>query len=210
MGGVVGNVEALRSKIFEQAQEQAAATRERAQRVAERDMVYARQEAEEIISQQRMKVRPISDIEKRKTIAAAEMEARRRLLEKKEKLVSRIFAEAENSLEKMRGSDDYMGMISELIEGSVTSINGDAIVEFGEKDKDIFTSKVTSSIGSRVAGSLGKDVDLQFRCTGENISAGVIVRSKDGKIVIDNSFSSRLKRLKEELRGKVSEMLLQE
>jgi vacuolar-type H+-ATPase subunit E/Vma4 len=210
MGGVVGDVEALRREILKQAQEQAAKTLDRVQRVSERDLAYAREEAEEIRSQQRAAVQPMAEIEKRKAAAAAEMEARRKLLEKKEELVSRIFAEAEGGLERLRGSEAYMDIISKLIEEGIASIGGDAIVEFGEKDKGIFTPEAISSVESHVAGSLGAEAQLQFRCAGDNISAGVVVRSKDGRVIIDNSFSGRLKRLKEELRGKVSEMLLQE
>jgi len=132
------------------------------------------------------------------------------LLMKKEELVFRIFAEAEKNLEELRGSQAYMSMISKLIEAGVASISGDAIIEFGEKDNSLFTSEAISLIESRVEKSLGEDFHLQFRCAGNEISAGVIVRSKNGRVIIDNSFSGRLERLKEELRGKVSEMLLQE
>jgi vacuolar-type H+-ATPase subunit E/Vma4 len=210
MAGVVGDVESLKNKILEQARDQASRALDRAQRVAERDLVYAREEAEEIKAQQRAEVQPLLEAEKKKTIVAAEMEARKKLLEKKEELVDRIFTEAENRLIELRGSKDYVDIISRSVEEAVATINGDAIVEFGEKDSDIFTSETTSSMESRVAESLGRKLQLQFQCVGGRISAGVIIKSKDGRIIIDNSFSGRLRRLKEEMRGKVSEMLLQE
>lgn len=210
MAGVVGDVESLKNKILEQAREEASKTLDRAQRVAERDLVYAREEAEEIKAQQRAEIQPLLEAEKKKIIVTAEMEARKKLLEKKEELVDRIFAEAENRLIELRGSKDYVDIISRSIEEAVTTINADAIVEFGEKDSDIFAPDDISSIKSRIAESLGKNLQLQFQCIGGKISAGVIIKSKDGRIIIDNSFPGRLRRLKEEIRGKVSEMLLQE
>lgn len=210
MGEVVGDVETLKSIILKQAQERAAETLDRARRVSERDLVYTREEAEEIISQQRAKVRLMAEIEKRKALAAAEMEARRKLLEKKEQLVSRIFTEAEDRLEELRGSEAYGSVISKMIEEGVAGIGRDVIIEFGEKDEGIFTPEAISSIESRVTKSLREDFQLEFSCVGNSISAGVIIRSSDGRMLIDNSFSGRLKRLKEELRGEVSEMLLQE
>ncbi len=210
MAGVVGDVEALKSKILEQAREEASKALDRAKRVAERDLVYAQEEVEEIKAQQRAEILPLLEAEKKKIIVAAEMEARKKLLEKKEELVDRIFAEAENRLIQLRGSKDYVYIIFRSIEEAVTTINGDAIIGFGEKDSDIFTPDYISSIKSRVAESLGENLQLQFQCVGDKISAGVIIKSKDGKVIIDNSFSSRLRRLKEEMRGKVSEMLLQE
>ena len=207
MVGVVGDVEALKSKILEQAREEASKALDRAKRVAERDLVYAREEAEEIKAQQRAETQPLLEAERKKTIVAAEMEARKKLLEKKEELVDRIFAEAENRLLELRGSKDYVDIVSRSIEEAVITIDANAIIEFGEKDSDIFTPETISSIESRVAESLGKNLQLQFQYVGDRISAGVIIKSKDGRIIIDNSFSGRLRRLKEEMRGKVSEML---
>ncbi len=210
MGGVVGNVEALKDRILKQAQEQAAQILDRARRVAERDLVYAKEEADEIASQQRAKIRPMAEMEGRKTIVDAEMGARRELLEMKEELVSRIFAEAESKLEELRGSKTYMDIVTKLIEEGVVSIGEGAIIEFGEKDRDLFTSKAISSIESLMTKKAGASFQLKFQCVGDHISSGVRIRSKDGRVLIDNSFSNLLKRLKEELRGEVAEILLQD
>ena len=210
MGGVVGNVDALKEKILKQAQEQAANTLDKAKRASERDLVYAREEAEEIRSQHRAKIHPMAKIEGRKSLMDAEMDARRKLLEKKEELVFRIFAEAESKLEELRGSQAYMDVISKLIEEGVTSISGDVIVEFGEKDKDVLTPDAISSIESHLRKSLGRDFQLQFQCVGDKISSGVIIKSKDKRVIVDNSLSNRLRRLEEERRGEVSEILLKE
>ena len=210
MGGIVGDVGTLKERIIQQAQDEAAEVLDRARRVAERDLVYAKEEAEEIVSQQRAKMGPTAEMEGRKTIVGAEMEARRNLLEKKEELVSRIFAEVESRLEELRGSKTYMDIVTKLIEAGVSSIGESATIEFGEKDKDAFTPEAISSIESHIRKSLGTGLQLEFQCVGEHISSGVRIRSTDGRVIIDNSFSSRLRMLKEELRGEVSEMLLQE
>ena len=212
IGKTIGDVESLRNKILEQARKQAAETLDRARRVSERDMVYAKAEADEVISQQRAAIQPMIEAEKKKTMVTAQIKAKRKLLEKKEELVSQAFDEAEKELEKLKGSDAYMDIILKLIEEGAASINSDIIIEYSEKDKDIFTPEAISSIKSRMAKSLtvGTDIQMQFRCVGNIISAGVLIRSADGRVIIDNSFSGRLNRLKEELRGKVSEMLLEE
>ena len=210
MGGVIGDVGTLRDRVLKQAEEQAAEILDRARRVSERDLVYAREEAEEIASEQRAKTHPMAEMEGRKTLVDAEMGARRMLLEKKEELVSRIFAEVESRLEELRGSRAYMDIVTKLIEEGVASIGEGATVEFGEKDKDVFTSEAISSIGSHLTTVLGADLQLKFQCVGDHISSGVKIISKDGRVIIDNSFSNLLKRLREELRGEVAEMLLQE
>jgi vacuolar-type H+-ATPase subunit E/Vma4 len=210
MGGVVRDVEALKGAVLRKAQNEAESILDRVRRVSERDLAHAREEAEGIRAKHREKVLPMAEMEKRKAMAAVEMEDRRALLEKKEELVSRIFAEAESKLEEMRDSQAYVDIISKLIEECVTSIGDDSTIEFGKKDKDVFTEGLVSCIESQVTRALKIDLRLQFRCVGDDISAGVIVWSQDGRVVVDNSFSTRLRILKEELRGKVCEMLPEE
>lgn len=209
MGGV-GSLDTLKNEILKQAEEQSISILDRAQRISERDLEFAREEAEEIIQQQRAKLQPSIDMEIKKTIASAEMEARKILLKKKDELVSRIFDEAERKMEQMRGSEFYINMITKSIIDSVLTIGNELDIEFGELDKNLFTSELLSSIESRVRKSLNRDVKLNFKCVGDEISAGVIIRSKDRRVILDNSFSSLIRRLKEELRGKVSEILLED
>jgi len=209
MGGV-GSLEALRDAILRQAQGQAAKALDIAQRISERELELAREEAGKLRDQLIAKAQPAVEMEKKKLTAAAEMEARRRLLNKKEELVSRLFAEVERTLEEARGSKLYIDIVSKSIADGVASIGGDVIVEFGEKDRGIFTSEVISSIESQVVKSMGAEMKLEFRCAGDSISAGVVIKSSDGKVVVDSSFSNLIKRLKEEMRNEVSEILLKD
>lgn len=206
----VGSLETLRDQILKQAKEQASAVIEREQRIADHDLEFAKEDADKIKEQQKAKIQSLVDTEKRKILASAEMESRRMLLEKKEELVSNIFVEAETKLEEMRGSKLYIDAVTKSIENAVDNIGDNLIVEFGEKDKSVFKNDQISSIESSVSKAVGKNVKLEFRLSGENISAGVIIRSNDGRMIIDNTFSNLIKRLEEDIRGKVSEILLQE
>jgi V/A-type H+-transporting ATPase subunit E len=208
--GRIGNIETLTEEILSQAKEQANVAFEREQRISERDLGYAKEDAEKIKEQQRAKTQSIVETEKKKTRAAAEMEARRVLLEKKEELVSRLFDSAESKLEEMRGSKVYIDIISKSIKDAVSNIGNNLVVEFGEKDKSILTNDVVSSIQSNISKSLGLEVNLKFVPSSENIPAGVIIKSVDGRMIIDGSFPNLMRKLKEDLRGKISEILLQE
>lgn len=209
MGGV-GSIDTLRNEILKQAKEQSISILDKAQRISERDLEFAREEAEEIIQQWRAKIQPSIDMEIKKITASAEMEARKIFLQKKDELVSRIFDEAKSKMEEMRGSEFYINLIIKSIKDSVSTIGNELDIEFGEQDKNIFTSESISSIESQVKKSLNQNVSLDFKCVGDKISAGFIIRSKDGKVILDNSFSSIIRRLKEEFRGKVLEILLEE
>lgn len=209
MGGV-RNIEFLKREILEQAKQQSSAIIDRAQRVAERDIQYALEEAEEIRKQQREKVSPLVEMEKKKIIASAEMEARKRLLEKKEELVSRVFQEVENKIYESRNSRSYSELITKLIEDGISAIDGDLIIEYGESDSWIFTKEFISNIDSKAKAIKSADVKLKFIPMRNYMFPGVIIRSADGKVVVDNTLPSILKRLKDELRGKISEILLSE
>lgn len=209
MGGV-GNIETLRNEILRQAKEQASTIIEREQRIAERDLEYAREDAKAIREQERSKLQPLIETEKKKISSSAEMEARRLLLEKKEELVSRLFADVEHRLEQMRGSDNYIDLIAKSIENGFETIGNELVIEYAEKDREIFSDDFISKVKSKISKSLGVKVNLEFQSSNSITSAGVVIKSKDGRIVIDDTFSNLIKRLKEELRGKVSEILLHE
>lgn len=210
MGGITGSVNALKNEILKQAREQALNTVDRAKRVAERDIFYAREEAENAKAQERCKLSSLMEMERKKATAASELEARKMLLQKKAELVSRAFVEAQKKLEELRNFSEYKDMLARLIKEGIFAIDGDAIVEFSGNDKHIFTLEFLTSLRSQIIRSLGKGLHIQFECIENNISAGVIVKSRNGKMMIDNSFSGIFRRLKEELRSKVLEMLLLE
>lgn len=210
MGGVIGNVDVLKKEILKQAKDQAETTLDRARRVSERDILYANDEAKSVRAEERGKIAPLLEVEQKKAMASAELETRKMLLEKRDQLVSRAFDDAQKRLEEMRGSQAYIDMLTRLIEESISNIKEDVIVQFGDKDKILFTSEFVSSIRTHVIKTLGKGIRVQFECVEDSIFSGVIVKTKDGRMVVDNSFFGLFKRLKEELRGKVSEMLLQE
>lgn len=208
--GRVGNIETLKEEILNQAKEQASTILEREQRIAERDLSYAKEDAEKIREQQRAKSQSMVETENKKFKSAAEMETRKMLLEKKDELVSRLFDIAETRLEGMRGSKTYIGIVTRSIKDAVSNIGNDLIIEYGQKDSNIFKNDVISSIQSSISKSLGTKVSLDFVVSNEDISAGVIIKSKDKRMMIDSSFPSLLRKLKEDMRGKVSEILLKE
>lgn len=208
--GRIGNIEALRNEILNQAKEQATAAFEREQRISERDLSYAKEDAEKIRAEYLAKRKSIEDGESRKYRSAAEMEARRIQLEKKDELVSRLFDDIESKLEEMRGSKTYLDIVKRSIVDAVSSIGNNLLIEYGENDKGIFSKNVKASIQSDISSALGNDVSLKFVQSKSDIPAGVIIKSSDGRMIIDSSFPSLMRGLKEEMRGKVSEILLKE
>jgi len=208
--GRIGNIETLKEEILNQAKEQATAVLDREKRIAERDLSYAKEDAEKIREQQRIKSQSIAEIEARKYKASAEMEARRILLRKKDELVSRLFDAVEAKLEEMRCSKTYIDVIKLSIKEAVSNIGNKLIVEIGKEDEKIFTNDVVSSIESEISQALGYKVSLDFRVSQDNLPAGVIIKSMDGRMIIDGLFPSLMKQLKDDMRGKISEILLQE
>ena len=208
--GRIGNIEALREEILNQAKEQAAATLEREQRISARDLSFAKEDAEKIKAEYLAKQKSIENVESRKYRSAAEMEARRMQLRKKDELVSRLFDDVESKLEEMRGSEAYLDIIKRSIMEAVSSIGNNLLIEYGANDKSIFSKDIKANIQTDISDALGNDINLKFAQSKTDIPAGVIIKSLDGKMIIDSSFPNMIKGLKEELRGKVSEILLKE
>lgn len=208
--GRIGNIETLKEEILNQAKEQATIVLDRERRIAERDLNYAKEDAEKIKEQQRLKSQSLAEIEARKYKASAEMEARRILLRKKDELVSRLFDAVEAKLEEMRGSKTYIDIIKHSIKEAIPNIGNKLVVEISKEDEKVFTKSVVSSIESEISQMLGHEIKLDFRVSQDSLPAGVIIKSMDGRMIIDGLFPSLMKQLKDEMRGKISEILLQE
>lgn len=134
--------------------------------------------------------------------SGARIDARRTIIGAKDQVISRCFAEAREALDKLTNTKKYETVLRNLIDDGAKLIGNDIIVFSNKKDKSI-VKKVTSSMSKKgVKISVGK----------ENIDTigGVVIKSKSGDIMVNNTFEARLERQKSELRYEVSKILYEE
>ena len=145
-----------------------------------------------------------SDMRYQQIISEAKMNARRAELGAKEEVIEAAFDKATDDLKDIAssGSEEYDDSLTKIIKEAVDEIGGkDLIIQLNEADTNKFKSQLDSSSTFQI-----DDVKFQL---GEPIDTigGVIVKTKNGDIEVNNTIESRLERFKSILRSEVANVL---
>lgn len=167
-----------------------------------------------------------SDMKYQQIISEAKMNARRAELGAKEEVIDLAFVKATEELTAFAASDDkdYVDSLSNMIkEAALEMDGGDLIIQVKKEDEEKIKDKLEEisndvvfylkhgggsgeySVES-IANSLGKKVNFELGEPIETIG-GVILKTKNGDVVINNTIEARLIRFKKLLRSEVANVL---
>lgn len=137
-----------------------------------------------------------SEVEYRKEISKAEIDARMQALRIKEEVVEAVFAEARERLLEFAGKEEYL----EIMQKQLTSLS--SLVHVG---KVVLNKRDAERLGEEtIRKILGPKCDISVEDLG---TGGFMLISKDGKVAIDRTIDSLLKSKKDEMRGRIAEKL---
>ena len=190
-----------RKEILAEAEREARRIRRAAEEEAKRIKGEA-EKASKLIIDRRLRAA------RERILGEAEMEGRRKLMEAREELVSRVFEEATKRIESLINDegrrDEYLEILSKLIAEAVEKIGGsEFIVSANERDLELLKrnlGKIRRSLPSR---------ELKLTLSEEPIEClgGVVVESGDRLKVYNNTLDGRLLRVRRLLSAKVAERL---
>ena len=198
-------VEKIEEIIINEAKEKAeniiAKAKEKAKKVLDEAKREAEKEAEEIINKRKTE----AEAEARRILSEAKLEARLKILNAKEQLISEAFDEAIKNLKEFSQSTQYKNALENLIkDAAIIMGGGDLEVLLPENTNvDLDLSKIAKEVGNQTGVKTSLSISKErIRSIG-----GVIVRSKDRLLTVDNTFEARLERLREQLRVNVANLL---
>ncbi len=124
-------------------------------------------------------------LERAKSLAKVTLAVKKDEAELKRGLVDKVFGEVQKKLEALPSSKDYAKVLEALVQEAASGTSGklQASVREGDKGKVEGLLKKTS-IEATIAE------DLRGRV------GGIVLRSADGSVVIDNSLATRLERVR--------------
>ncbi|MEN3034707.1 MAG: V-type ATP synthase subunit E family protein [Candidatus Methanosuratincola sp.] len=137
-----------------------------------------------------------SEVEYRKEISKAEIDARMQALRIKEEIIEGVFAKARERLLAFAEKEEYL----EIMQKQLTSHS--SLVHVG---KVVLNKRDLERLGEdTIRKILGPKCDISVEDLG---AGGFVLISKDGKVAIDRTIDSILKSKKDEMRGRVAEKL---
>lgn len=131
-----------------------------------------------------------------KTVNAARLEARRNLAAVREAAVDRVFADAAVKLAETRNSAEYATVFKGLAEEALAGVEGACELHVAPADADL-AAKVVASLGA---------ASCTVVPTLETIG-GLTVTYNDGRVVRQNTFESRLAKVRGLASAMVAEVL---
>lgn len=191
-------------KILSDARSEANRIIERAQSALDSERRKAEIEAskvrDEIVGR---KVEQIEKIRKRE-ISIARMEAKRILLNAREKLISIVLEGVKQRLSRLRQEPVYREALLNLALEAVGSIGGDRLIlRFSKSDQKIVVNDFLDDLVRRIGGK----PEIEVRMDLDDDQAGCMAVSPDQRVIFDNTFDARIRRFEQVVRARIAEEL---
>jgi len=182
---IIAEAEERVKQIIEEAKEMA-----RAEALKEADKIM--QEAEERSSM----IKQIAE-------AQARLTYRLRILQEKNEVIKQVFEKAMERLEEFISSADYGKVLERLIVEAAVSMGGGDLRVVLPKPYQVDLK----AVAKMVEEATGNRTRLELLVEAGGFSGGVLVMTKDGRVVFDNTFEGRMKRMRKDLVKEVSLIL---
>jgi V/A-type H+-transporting ATPase subunit E len=196
-------MEAIIARIKADTDTEVARIRDDAQERSEATLEAARLEAEEVYERTIAGGRRTTKASASRIISQAVMDARRMVREERERGISLCFLEAEKEVNCRVQTPEYGRILQNLIKEGIDDLGADeGIIIPTERDRSL-----VGSLLSKDPERYGKFVVNPecVLCTG-----GVVIRSRNGEITINNTFEGRIGRFKKDLVYAVAQILYRE
>lgn len=180
----------------------------------------AKRSAETLLEKQRQLARHSAEKEVYSLLRRAETEAdiirgkvstdiKRRtgwvVLFEKDRLIISVLNEVKNRLVNLQKSEEYLPVLEKLIVDAGTVLDGGTL-EVMLNENDLSLPLKLNKLEKKIADGTG--VKTRLKISKQQIKAvGVIVKTNDGKIFVDNTFEAILSRRERELRLKIARIL---
>ncbi len=133
-------------------------------------------------------------------LAAAHVAARRRILEAREELIDRVFAEVSARLDAVRKDSSYPRILRDLLNEGISALEGDSFIVSVAAD-DLGLAKLALTSLSVNGKRTEARTDEQIR------GGGCVIRQANGRCVYDNTFAAIIARHRPHLRAIVADVL---
>lgn len=151
--------------------------------------------------------------ESQRILAEARIRVRREQMRAQEEMLQDSFQQAWETLRIMAeiGSIDgvvYKDILDRLIVESIVSSGAVSLeVLVNQRDRAFVGCEMLSRLATKVSDELGRVISLSLSSETLMCLGGVVVRSTDGKVCVDNTLEARMERFKDVLRVRVAKEL---
>jgi len=200
------SVESLGTIVVNESRDKAEWNVKSAQETSKKILDEAAQKAKENYERIVQQGKQSGEKERQKILSTIEMEMKKLSLNSREALIEQAFTLAWKKFEEFKKTKEYKDILVKQVISSIRELEGNSFIVDAHKGDSFKISADTLKQIEKEANKKGLVVEIHEVDTD---LGGVIVREKEGKISVDNTFASILERKKNETRVKVSEILFE-
>ena len=194
---IMNQEDKLKQELLADADAQAKEIVARAQEEADKIVGEARQEAAKKLEARLADAAAEAEKQSRSIFADIELETNRRWLRKQEACIEDLLQAALAKADKAEGFDRAASLAS-LAKDALRAIGGrDCIVTFNPQDASIVTADWIQKLSREIYPEASYAYELKADAS---IDGGIVVETADGARQVDNSYKTRLQRMRDELR----------
>jgi len=196
----VNGLEKIKLQIKKEAEEKAKSIMNKAKEEANRIKEEYRKSLELRRKEILDRAKRTAELEKNRIDSSTNLKIHNMKLEMKERLIEEVLEDVKRKLSELRRTDE------KRYYNAIKTLATDALKELGQtKDIEFILSPEDSKIGKKLCSEFNATLGES-----EPIIGGIIVRTRDGKFQVDNSFDSRIERTSDFLRSEVARVLFGE
>jgi len=200
----------LIEKILDDAKKEADETLERSRKTAQGVLDEKREEARKKAEGESETLIRAAEDQARSVIESSIANSRIRMnwmiLSEKEKIIERVFGEVKKKLRGFTRTDDYDKILKSLIEeGAIAAGGGELQVYLNSYDyqRDLALDQLSDNVKK----ATGVRTMLSKATEPTNTIGGALVKSKDGKVAVDNTLEALIESRRKDLEPKIAALL---
>ena len=204
------SVRKIIDRILQDAREEAKSIVDEAQRSAEMLLENrrqsAREKAEKDLDSPSRRAESEAEIARGRVITETKRKASWLVLSEKERLVTSVLNEVRSRLGDLQKSEKYVPILEKMIIDAGTALGGGKLEVVLNEDDSSLPLKI-NTLSEATAEKTGVKTRLKLSKQKAETLGGAMVKTIDGRIVLDNTFEAILKRREKELRFKIAKIL---
>ena len=145
-------------------------------------------------------------LNKLNSVANSKIKAKWVILSKKETWIDNVLNEAKNELKTLTQSEKYLAILEKLITNAGVILGGkelEVLLNTHDSTLPLRFNAIAKEIGEKT----GFETKLKLSKETLQVIGGAIVRTADGKIIMDNTFDDILHRREKNLRSEIAKIL---
>jgi vacuolar-type H+-ATPase subunit E/Vma4 len=147
-----------------------------------------------------------ADLERMNKIANSKITSNWIVLSRKEEIIASVLTEVKKRLRNLTRTKKYVPILENLIIGAGIVL-GDNILEVILNEKDSKLPLNLSILAKKIGSKTKTKIKLSLSKEKIQVIGGTMLRSSDGKVIMDNTFDDILRQKEKILADKVSKIL---